>query len=29
VTFAAQGEAAEKAIAAEIGQRLAKYSFVF
>ena len=29
VTFAAQGEAAEQAIAAEIGQRLAKYSFVF
>jgi LL-diaminopimelate aminotransferase len=29
VTFAAQGEAAEKEIAAEIGQRLAKYSFAF
>lgn len=29
VTFAAQGEAAEKDIAAEIGQRLAKYSFAF
>ncbi|MEO0508785.1 MAG: LL-diaminopimelate aminotransferase [Verrucomicrobiota bacterium] len=29
VTFAAQGEAAEKSIAAEIGARLAKYSFAF
>jgi LL-diaminopimelate aminotransferase len=29
VTFAAQGEAAEQAIAAEIGQRLAKYTFAF
>jgi len=29
VTFAAKGEEAEKAIAAEIGQRLAKYSFTF
>lgn len=29
VTFAAQGEAAEKTIAAEIGSRLAKYSFAF
>ncbi|ADE55249.1 LL-diaminopimelate aminotransferase [Coraliomargarita akajimensis] len=29
VTFAAQGEEAEKAIAAEIGARLAKYSFEF
>lgn len=29
VTFAAQGEAAEKTIAAEIGSRLAKYQFAF
>ena len=29
VTFAAPGEAAEKEIAAEIGQRLAKYTFAF
>ena len=29
VTFAAQGEAAEKAIAADIAARLAKYSFAF
>ncbi|MEN8661286.1 MAG: LL-diaminopimelate aminotransferase [Lentimonas sp.] len=29
VTFAAKGEEAEKAIAAEIGQRLAKYQFAF
>ena len=29
VTFAAKGESAEKEIAAEIGQRLAKYSFAF
>lgn len=29
VTFAAQGEEAEKTIAAEIGSRLAKYSFAF
>jgi LL-diaminopimelate aminotransferase len=29
VTFAAQGEAAEKAIATEIGRRLAKYTFTF
>ena len=29
VTFAAQGEEAEKTMAAEIGQRLAKYNFAF
>ena len=29
VTFAAQGEAAEQAIATEIGRRLAKYTFAF
>jgi LL-diaminopimelate aminotransferase len=29
VTFAAKGEEAEKTIAAEIGQRLAKYTFAF
>ena len=29
VTFAAEGKAAEQEIAAEIGQRLAKYEFVF
>jgi LL-diaminopimelate aminotransferase len=29
VTFAAKGEEAEKQIAAEIGQRLAKYTFAF
>ena len=29
VTFAAKGEAAEKTIAAEIAQRLAKYQFAF